>query len=101
MASIFKALGRSRATLDIAPVVVIGLGRFGCSLASELMGHGVEVLGIDSDEKIVRERAPHLTEAISADTTDPAALRQLGIDEVERVIAVSYTHLTLPTILLV
>ena len=93
MVSIFKALGHSRATLDIAPVVVIGLGRFGCSLASELMGHGVEVLGIDSDEKIVRERAPHLTEAISADTTDPAALRQLGIDEVERVIVGIGSHL--------
>ena len=55
MANILKALGRSRAGIDIPPVVVIGLGRFGSSLAHELMANGVEVLGIDSSEKRVRE----------------------------------------------
>ena len=55
----------SRATIDIPPVVVIGLGRFGTALATELMANGVEVLGVDSSEKIVRERAPYLTEAVS------------------------------------
>lgn len=82
----FKAFGGSKPTIDIPPVVVIGLGRFGASLASELMVHGVEVLGIDSSEKLVREHAPYLTEAVSADTTDPEALRQLGVAEVERVV---------------
>ena len=86
MANILKALGRTRAGIDIPPVVVIGLGRFGSSLAHELMANGVEVLGIDSSEKRVREEAPYLTETIAADTTDPEALRQLGVEEVERVI---------------
>ena len=65
MANILKALGRTRAGIDIPPVVVIGLGRFGSSLAHELMANGVEVLGIDSSEKRVREEAPYLTETTS------------------------------------
>lgn len=83
----------SRATIDIPPVVVIGLGRFGTALASELMANGVEVLGVDSSEKIVRERAPYLTEALAADTTDPEAMRQLGIEDVERVVVSIGSHL--------
>lgn len=93
MANILKALGRSRAGIDIPPVVVIGLGRFGSSLAHELMANGVEVLGIDASEKRVREEAPYLTETIAADTTDPEALRQLGVEEVERVIVAIGSHL--------
>ena len=81
-----RSIKGSKPTIDIPPVVVIGLGRFGESLASELMEHGVEVLGIDTSEKLVREHAPYLTEAVSADTTDPEALKQLGVAEVERVV---------------
>ena len=86
MANLFGALRREKSSINIPPVVVIGLGRFGSSLAKELMEHGVEVLGIDTDEKFVREHADFLTEAVTADTTDAAALRQLGVDEVERVV---------------
>lgn len=86
MANLFGALRREKSSINIPPVVVVGLGRFGSSLARELMEHGVEVLGIDADEKLVREHAAYLTEAVSADTTDAEALRQLGVDEVERVV---------------
>lgn len=86
-------MGGAKPTIDIPPVVVIGLGRFGTALARELMVHGVEVLGIDTNEKIVTEQAPYLTEAVTADTTDPEALRQLGVDEVERVILAIGSHL--------
>lgn len=75
-----------RQKLNLPPVVVIGLGRFGGSLAHELTLNGVEVLGIDSDERLVREYAPLLTDATVADTTDPEALRQLGVHEVERAV---------------
>lgn len=50
MANIFDALRREKQSIDIPAVVVIGLGRFGFSLACELMDHGVEVLGIDTSE---------------------------------------------------
>ncbi|MEV6867422.1 NAD-binding protein, partial [Streptosporangium subroseum] len=36
------------------PVVVIGLGRFGSSLALELTRRGTEVLAIDSRPKLVQ-----------------------------------------------
>lgn len=78
----FKATQR----LNIPPVVVIGLGRFGGAIAQELTRYGVEVLGIDSDERLVREYAPLLTDATVADTTDPEALRQLGLEEVKRAV---------------
>ena len=57
MANLFGALRREKSSINIPPVVVVGLGRFGSSLARELMEHGVEVLGIDADEKLVREHA--------------------------------------------
>lgn len=59
--------------------VVLGLGRFGTALALELAKRDVQVLGIDQDPKIVQELAEQLTHVVTADTTDPAALRQLGV----------------------
>lgn len=61
--------------------VVIGLGRFGSSLAHELIHDGYEVLGIDSDPTVVQRHADELTHAAVADTTDPEALRQLGVHQ--------------------
>jgi trk system potassium uptake protein TrkA len=62
-------------------VAVIGLGRFGSSLANELMRRGWDVLGIDSDARLVQRYSDSLTHAAVADSTDPEALRQLGVDE--------------------
>lgn len=59
--------------------VVLGLGRFGSSLALELARQDVQVLGIDRDAKIVQDLAEQLTHVVVADTTDPDALRQLGV----------------------
>ncbi|WP_248927787.1 potassium channel family protein [Paenibacillus hamazuiensis] len=59
--------------------VVIGLGRFGSSLAKELVQLGYEVLGIDQDEEAVEEMSDVLTHAVVADATDEEVLRSLGI----------------------
>jgi trk system potassium uptake protein TrkA len=67
-------------------VAVIGLGRFGSSLALELIEQGVEVLGIDRDARIVQDLAPQLTHAVVADSSDSEVLRQLGVDQFERVV---------------
>lgn len=62
-----------------APVLVIGLGRFGSAVASELERLGFEVLGIDSDPKIVQAHADALTHVVQADTSDNVeVLLQLG-----------------------
>ncbi|MFG2334318.1 potassium channel family protein [Streptomyces sp. NPDC048604] len=62
-------------------VAVIGLGRFGFSLANELMRRGWDVLGIDSDARLVQKYSDLLTHAVVADSTDPDALGQLGVHE--------------------
>jgi trk system potassium uptake protein len=67
-------------------VAVIGLGRFGGQVAQSLVRLGHEVLGIDSDPKIVQEWADQLTHVVQADSTDADALRQLGLHEFERVV---------------
>jgi trk system potassium uptake protein len=67
-------------------VVVIGLGRFGSSLALELVAHGTEVMAIDSDPKLVQRHADHLTHAAVADSTDAEVMRQLGVDEFQRAV---------------
>jgi trk system potassium uptake protein TrkA len=58
--------------------LLIGLGRFGSALAQELVTLGFEVLGVDADARIVQDHAELLTHVLQADTTDMAALRQLG-----------------------
>lgn len=67
-------------------VVVIGLGRFGTSLALELMAAGTEVLGIDSDEDIVQSLNNQLTHVVRSDSTNEEALRQLAVHEFDRAV---------------
>lgn len=59
--------------------VVIGLGRFGSSLALTLEEHGHTVLGIDQDPAIVQEIAGHLTQAVALDATNEEALKMVDI----------------------
>jgi trk system potassium uptake protein TrkA len=74
-------------------VVVIGLGRFGTSLALELLASDTEVLGIDSDHKTVQALAGTLTHVVEADSTDEEALRQLSVHEFERAVIAIGTNL--------
>lgn len=93
MASRFQNMFRSPRKINIPPVAVLGLGRFGTSLAHELIDHGVEVLGVDPNPRQVQDMAETLTQAVVADTTDPQALRQLGIAEFDRVVVGIGTNL--------
>jgi trk system potassium uptake protein len=65
---------------------VIGLGRFGSSLAKELIALGHEVLGVDKNAQIADEMSPCLTHTLVADTTDEEALRAIGIRNVDCVV---------------
>lgn len=67
-------------------VAVIGLGRFGQSLAMELMTTGTEVMGIDNDEDIVQELNGSLTQVVRADATRPEVLHQLAVNEFDRAV---------------
>lgn len=65
---------------------VFGLGRYGRTVAKELVSFGAEVIAIDSDEEIVDEAASFLPICKCADVTDPEVLKQLGIRNVDTVI---------------
>jgi trk system potassium uptake protein len=67
-------------------VVVVGLGRFGMSLAGELLRGGHEVMGIDLDERLVQAASGELTVVVQADATDETVLRQLGVADVQHAV---------------
>lgn len=60
-----------------ATFLVIGLGRFGTSLALRLMDNGSEVMVLDSDEELVSRIAPQVTQAKVGDCMDEEVLRSL------------------------
>lgn len=62
-------------------VVVIGLGRFGASVATSLVQLGHDVLALDSNEDTVQSLAGQLPHLVRADSTDLESLRQLGVTE--------------------
>lgn len=66
--------------------VVIGLGRFGGSIVSELVELGADVMAIDISSSKVDEFATIATQAVTADTTDESVLKSLGIRNFEHVI---------------
>lgn len=59
--------------------VVIGLGRFGSSVAETLYGLGNDVLVIDKDEDLIQDISDKVTHAVQMDATDEGALRTLGL----------------------
>jgi trk system potassium uptake protein len=73
-------------TAQADSVVVIGLGRFGGSLALELEAQGTEVLGIDSNEDTVQSYNGRLTHVVRADSTKEEVLRQLSVHEFDRAV---------------
>lgn len=60
--------------------VIIGLGKFGKSLALNLANLGHQVLAIDTDAQIVRSIQDNVTSAVVADATKPEVLRELGVE---------------------
>jgi trk system potassium uptake protein TrkA len=58
---------------------IIGLGRFGSSIAKTLYQMGHDVLAIDNDPEEVQEISDYVTHAVQADATDEVTLNTLGI----------------------
>lgn len=65
---------------------VIGIGRFGSSVASCLANQGYEVMAVDDDEERVQKISEVVTHAVCADTTDEEALKSLGIRNFDAVV---------------
>ncbi len=58
---------------------VIGLGKFGQSVARELAQSGADVLAVDINEDKVREIATAVSCAVCADLRDPNAAAEIGL----------------------
>ena len=65
---------------------VFGLGRYGLSVAKELVNNGADVIAVDSNESIVNTVSTELPFCKCADTTDSEVLKRLGISNVDVVI---------------
>lgn len=75
------------------PVAVIGLGRFGTSLALELSRGGTEVLAVDNRPAVVQRLAGQLGQVVVADSTDIEAMQEIGIPDFSRVVVAIGTEL--------
>jgi len=62
---------------------VIGLGRFGSSVARTLSEKGQEVLGIDRREQVVQDISDLISQAVCVDARDEKAVRALGIQNID------------------
>ena len=62
-------------------VVVIGLGRFGSSVARSLYNLGHDVLAMDVDEERVQNMMGQVTYPVVGDGTNESTLRELGVPD--------------------
>ena len=66
--------------------LIIGMGRFGASLARQLIESGHEVLAIDSDFRMVERRSATIPNIVQLDSTNIEALREIGADSFDTAI---------------
>lgn len=71
---------------------VIGLGRFGTSVALGLVKSGHSVLGIDSDPGIVQRLSGSITQTVALDSTDIEALREVDMGSYDTVVVAIGTN---------
>ncbi len=65
---------------------VFGLGRYGMSVARELVDSGVELIAVDLDQNRVNAATAELPLCKCANITDPEVIRQLDIANIDVVI---------------
>ena len=73
-------------TVEKREFAVIGLGRFGSSLALELASRGHHVMGIDCNPALVQTYAGELTHIAALDASDEDALRAVDIVSFDTVV---------------
>ncbi|NWF52892.1 MAG: TrkA family potassium uptake protein [Nitrospirae bacterium] len=67
-------------------IAVIGLGRFGYSVAKTLSESGSEIIAIDREEEKVKAVSDFVTYAVQLDAMDEKALRSVGVQNVDTAI---------------
>lgn len=61
--------------------LIVGMGRFGSSVAEQLTKYGHEILCVDSDRDRVQSLSNQFTNIVTADATDESALREIGAQD--------------------
>jgi trk system potassium uptake protein len=74
-------------------MIVLGLGRFGRTVARKLVELGREVLGVDADPRVVQACSDELTQVVQADATDIEALQQLGASDFDTAVVAMGTNI--------
>ncbi|EEG76448.1 potassium channel family protein [Dethiobacter alkaliphilus] len=72
--------------MKVKQFAVIGIGRFGASVATTLYDMGHDVLVIDTSESKIEAIIDRVTHGVVADSTSETALRSLGITNFDVVI---------------
>lgn len=70
----------------MARYAVIGLGRFGMTVASILADNGMEVMAIDKNQELVNDISGKVSSAVCVDSTDEKTIRTLNLNEVDAVV---------------
>jgi trk system potassium uptake protein TrkA len=71
---------------------VIGLGRFGSSVALTLVERGYRVLGVDTSREVVQHYADELTHTVALDASNEEALSAIDIGSFDTVIVSMAEH---------
>ncbi|MDU2558666.1 MAG: TrkA family potassium uptake protein [Anaerococcus prevotii] len=74
-------------------VIVLGLGRFGYSVATKLFEKGVYVTAVDSNYKKVEKIANFVSSAAQGDITEEVAMKSLGINNYDVAIIATGTDI--------
>ena len=72
---------------------IFGLGRYGTAVARELVENGMEVIAVDTDQRIVTDAAAYLPVCKCADVTDAEVIARLGIGSIDTVIVCMASNL--------
>ncbi len=72
---------------------VFGLGRYGMTIAQELVNSGAEVLAVDFDQDVVESVKNSIPFCKCADVTNLEALKQLGVADIDTVVISMANHL--------
>lgn len=67
-------------------IAVLGLGKYGQSLAENLYSMGADVLVADKNEELIQSYADKVTTALCVDLSDEAELRQIGLRNMDIVV---------------
>ena len=66
--------------------IIVGLGVFGYSIATDLFEKGFDVLAVDKNQRIIEGIKDKVSAAVSCDTTNELAIKQLNPNEFDTAI---------------